>query len=341
MTTFIKSIGEVLTGGRSKDSNGVFCADETLWFEILKRCDKNSLLRCEQACRLFHNILKTSQFWIEKCEYDGVAIPPLNWRKFLRQDLDVSHDSEGSSMQRELNYKRIFCCRPYNRNLAMQLSNTSTLNSLKKKGMVFRSRGDGIRIEHPPVYCEPSEVPVCFATSYDWCSRYFEINFEKSGVEGWVMDLIRPEIVVRERCACREDCGAEYELRAQLLKDDEQFDENVILPRFLVATRSWNQWEGGKSWDTVEHIFKDYPSGMRKLGVMSRGKDTQFWAGHYGSKFGATEVLIRFPEVPRLVSIEEFPDVEKRYTDEYLGRLPLRSLRVPVGMRGRFPARRF
>ncbi|EYB83202.1 hypothetical protein Y032_0340g2983 [Ancylostoma ceylanicum] len=170
---------------------------------------------------------------------------------------------------------------------------------------------------------------------YHVCPSY------RDNVQNWVMDFIRPEITVRERCACREDCGAQYELRAQLLKEDEEFDENVILPRFRVAERSWAQWEGGKSWETVEHLLSEYPSGMRKLGIMSRGKDTQFWAGYYGSKFGATEVIIKLPETPRLLSMEEFPDVEKRYTDEYLGRLPLRSLRVPVGMRGRFPARRY
>ncbi|VDK48113.1 unnamed protein product, partial [Cylicostephanus goldi] len=109
--------------------------------------------------------------------------------------------------------------------------------------MVFRSAGDGIRIEHPPEYCEQTEVPICFATSYQWCSRYFEIDLGKAGVQDWVMDLIRPEITVRERCACREDCGAEYELRVHLMKDDEVFDENVILPRFRVAERSWGQWE--------------------------------------------------------------------------------------------------
>ncbi|KHJ76572.1 F-box associated region, partial [Oesophagostomum dentatum] len=152
-----------------------------------------------------------------------------------------------------------------------------------------------IIIEHPPVYCEQTEVPVCFATSYFWCSRYFEIDLEKFGVQNWVMDFIRPEIIVRERCACREDCGAVYELRAQLLEDDEEFDKNAVSSR---AERTWDQWEGGKSWDTVELVLKDYPSGMRKLGVLSRGKDTQFWAGNYGSKFGATEVLIKFPDTP-------------------------------------------
>ncbi|RCN33825.1 F-box associated region, partial [Ancylostoma caninum] len=291
------------------------------------------------ACSFFRAILSTSRFWIEKCDYDGVALPPLGWRKFFRQEMETSHDSGEPSVRHEFDYKKICCRRPFNRNLAVQLSSTSTLNGLKKKGMVFRGGGDGIRIEHPPVYCEQTEVPVCFATSYGWCSRYFEIDLAKAG--NWVMDYIRPEITVRERCACREDCGAQYELRAQLLKEDEEFDENVILPRFRVQERSWAQWEGGKSWETVEHVLTEYPSGMRKLGVMSRGKDTQFWAGHYGSKFGATEVIIRLPETPRLLSLEEFPDVEKRYTDEYLGRLPLRSLRVPVGMRGRFPARRY
>ncbi|RCN35304.1 F-box associated region [Ancylostoma caninum] len=195
--------------------------------------------------------------------------------------METSRDSGEPSVRHEFDYKKICCHRPFNRNLAVQLSSSSTLNALKKEGMVFRGGGDG------------------------------------------------------------EDCGAQYELRAQLLKEDEEFDENVILPRFRVQERSWAQWEGGKSWETVEHVLTEYPSGMRKLGVMSRGKDTQFWAGHYGSKFGATEVIIRLPETPRLLSLEEFPDVEKRYTDEYLGRLPLRSLRVPVGMRGRFPARRY
>ncbi|VDL83649.1 unnamed protein product [Nippostrongylus brasiliensis] len=71
---------------------------------------------------------------------------------------------------------------------------------------------------------------------------------------------------------------------------------------------------------------------MRKLAVMSRGKDTQFWKGHYGAKFGATEVIITLPETPRELTDDDFPDVEKRYV-QGATRQPLRSLRVPVGLR--------
>ncbi|PIO60242.1 F-box associated region [Teladorsagia circumcincta] len=193
--------------------------------------------------------------------------------------------------------------------------------------MRFQSQGDG------------DEVPVCFATSYEWCHRYFEIDLEKAGVEGWVMDVIRPIITVRERCACRKDCGAVYELKLQLLRRDENYDKNVLLPRFPTHSRFWGQWEGGDSWETVEHVYSDYPCGMRKLAVMSRGKDSQYWAGHYGAKFGATEVIITFPDDPRELSPEDFPDEEKKLLSEP-SHWPIRSLRVPVGLRGRFPGRR-
>lgn len=96
-----------------------------------------------QACLLFHRILTSAQFWIEKCEYDGVTIPSLSWRKFLRQEMETSHDSGEPSGQHEFDYKKIFYRRPFNRNLAVQLSSTSTLNGLKKNGMVFRGGGDG------------------------------------------------------------------------------------------------------------------------------------------------------------------------------------------------------
>ncbi|EYB83201.1 hypothetical protein Y032_0340g2982 [Ancylostoma ceylanicum] len=184
MATLIKTITDTLTGASSKANSGIpFLANETIWFEILKRCDGFSLLRVEQTCSFFRTILTTSKFWIEKCEYDGVAIPSLTWRKFLRQELETSHDSGEPSVRNEFDYKRICCRRPFNRNLAVQLSSTSTLKALKKMGMVFRGGGDGIRIEHPPVYCEQTEVPVCFATSYGWCSRYFEIDLAEAGVE--------------------------------------------------------------------------------------------------------------------------------------------------------------
>lgn len=42
----------------------------------------------------------------------------------------------------------------------------------------------------------------------------------------------------------------------------------------------------------VEHIFTSYPKGLRFIKFKHKGKDEQFWAGHYGSKF--TMACVRF-----------------------------------------------
>lgn len=50
MAALIKTLGDALIGGRNKtNSDTPFLADETVWFEILKRCDRLSLLRAEQV----------------------------------------------------------------------------------------------------------------------------------------------------------------------------------------------------------------------------------------------------------------------------------------------------
>lgn len=51
----------------------------------------------------------------------------------------------------------------------------------------------------------------------------------------------------------------------------------------------------GAPWENVSVKFADYPVGVRQLHVTSTGVDTQFWAGHYGSKFANTSVIISFP----------------------------------------------
>ncbi|CAJ0590029.1 unnamed protein product [Cylicocyclus nassatus] len=316
---------DLFTKYGNNQQKGNFCADGVLWFEILKRCDNNSLLRAELTCQLFHRILSSSQFWIEKCEYDGVALPSIQWRKYLyEKEYSKSSDpySNGIPLPHVFDYKRICIGRPFGRNIAVTLGSHCTLDSLKQKGMRFKSGGNGIIIERPPEGIDSDEISICFTTSYGWCSRYFEIDLNKAGVQDWIMDLIRPEITVRERCICRRDCEAIYELQVKLLKEHEEFDasedyeklENSIYPRFRTAKRSWAE-EKGKSWELVEYMFEDYPAGIRRIGVLSRGKDSRYWAGHYGSKFGATEVRIKLPDNPRMLALDEAVDAWSTYVD--------------------------
>jgi hypothetical protein len=40
----------------------------------------------------------------------------------------------------------------------------------------------------------------------------------------------------------------------------------------------------------MSHTFGGYGPGVRRALVVLRGKDEQFWAGFYGSKFSAPEL---------------------------------------------------
>ena len=43
----------------------------------------------------------------------------------------------------------------------------------------------------------------------------------------------------------------------------------------------------------VEHTFSNYGPGLRYIQFIHRGKDTKYWAGHYGSKMAGAQVGIR------------------------------------------------
>lgn len=44
----------------------------------------------------------------------------------------------------------------------------------------------------------------------------------------------------------------------------------------------------------MEKVIDDYPSGVRYIKFYHGGTDTQFWKGHYGSKFTAASLTIEF-----------------------------------------------
>lgn len=51
----------------------------------------------------------------------------------------------------------------------------------------------------------------------------------------------------------------------------------------------------------VEYTFSNYGRGVRFIEFKHEGKDTQFWAGHYGSKMSGAVVKVSLPK-PKVVS---------------------------------------
>lgn len=74
------------------------------------------------------------------------------------------------------------------------------------------------------------------------------------------MDKIRPKITVSEMQMCRRDCAANYEIVVQLLKENEQFDRNVLLPRFQRQEKQWAQWTGERHFSLYLTVLFRWPS---------------------------------------------------------------------------------
>jgi len=47
----------------------------------------------------------------------------------------------------------------------------------------------------------------------------------------------------------------------------------------------------------ASHVFCNYPAGIRYIGFYHKGKDTQFWAGHYGAKMTRSNVTLNFKHI--------------------------------------------
>ncbi|XP_072039827.1 F-box only protein 6-like [Amphiura filiformis] len=190
---------------------------------------------------------------------------------------------------------------PYTRNL---IRNCSGQDGLKHGWNILENGGNYWKVEkdHGGSDDLPEEalalsnnVSYNFATSYGWCSMEQIIDLTKEGVSEELLDgEIQPDIVVTEWYAARFDCGNTYEMSVTLLTKPK-LEKKYTLAEFNVGPVLTPQW-APRNWNKVEHVFCDYGPGLRYIRFFHKGKDTQFWAGHYGCKMAGAQVRIQFKE---------------------------------------------
>ena len=128
-----------------------------------------------------------------------------------------------------------------------------------------------------------------YVTSYEWCCRQQILDLSKLGFAPAILDTLQPVIEVSEWFCARNDCGSKFKLRVDLL--DKQYSS---LAKFEHSEET-PQWHGDAlGWRKVEHKFRNYGAGVRYIRFADAGKDTQWWAGHYGSKMAGAWVRVWF-----------------------------------------------
>ncbi|KAK3547566.1 hypothetical protein QTP86_025473 [Hemibagrus guttatus] len=210
------------------------------------------ILVCRLVCTEWRSVVDSSAFWRKRCRREGFK--PLNIHKAPRDWQEY-----------------YFLCKK-RRNL---LKNPNAEEGFTGWNIV-ENGGDKWVVDNTFAPHPDETVTKCFVTSYRRCIKSQLIDLEKEGYSPAFMDEIQPDIVISDWYAPRWDCGSEYEIRVELLnrkKKTVQFfqPEPVEFPQ-------WND----QQWEQMTYTFKDYGRGVRFIRFKHGGKDTQFWAGHYG-----------------------------------------------------------
>lgn len=224
------------------------------------------ILCCRLVCSLWRDIIDSPALWKKKSQKDGLVsrqcqrIPP-DWRMFYF-----------------LHKKK--------RNL---LKNPFAAEGFQH-WEIKQNSGDEWKVEQlPGDHGQPfpdENVKDYFVTSYGLCSKSQLIDLYEEGYPEQWMDVMQPDIVIRDWYAARHDCGCKYEMCVQLLSKEKTVIQ-VFLPDPIVIM----QWSDAK-WSQIEHRFKNYGPGARYIYFQHGGQDTQFWAGWYGIRLTNSSIIV-------------------------------------------------
>ncbi|XP_074074541.1 F-box only protein 6-like [Macrotis lagotis] len=246
---------------------------ENVLLELFCQVPARDLVRhCRPVCSLWRDLIDLMSLWKYKCQREGFISG--NWDRPIG-DWKVFY----------------FLC---------SLQRNLIRNPCAEEGLKFwridRNGGNYWKVEDMPtedwgVFPDP-KVKKYFVTSYEICLKSQLVNLKAKGYWKELMDTVRPNIMIKDWFAGRNDCGCRYLIRVQLLSA-----KYVVLDSFEPPVVEIEQWSDAE-WREVSYTFSNYPPGVRYIHFQHGGSDTQFWAGWYGSRVTNSSITIG-PEITR------------------------------------------
>uniref|UniRef100_A0A8C8RP30 F-box protein 27 n=1 Tax=Pelusios castaneus TaxID=367368 RepID=A0A8C8RP30_9SAUR len=256
---------------QSRLSRAPCCLDllpDELLVQILSWVPGRALLtRCRQVCRRWRDLLDAPTVWRLRCERRGqraalaaarLCPPPL--------------------------WSRLDLLEPFGRNLIRNPCGEGGFTHWK-----VRNGGDGWQVGENCHPVEGASAQTCFISSYTWCLKWQVIDLLKEGLWEELLDTYQPEIYISDWWGARQDCGCKYSIHIKLLAADQK----TLIAEFQASPEPIQQWNDAL-YHQVSHTFRKYGSGVRYVSFFHRGKDTQYWAGHYGARITNSTVMVKF-----------------------------------------------
>lgn len=129
-----------------------------------------------------------------------------------------------------------------------------------------------------------------FITSYGWCTRSQSIDLLAAGYSEAFLDR-SPPLLAREwfKGFTPNDAADLYFIRVELRGVD-----GAVLDSWEVGSEA-NPAVADVAWQMESHLFENYPAGVRQVYWVDGGKDTEFWAGYYGTMLDGAELSFADP----------------------------------------------
>ncbi|KAF2891986.1 hypothetical protein ILUMI_14187 [Ignelater luminosus] len=146
---------------------------------------------------------------------------------------------------------------------------------------ILENGGDGCIIENPPLPL-PLRIPEFHNQTSSFTTSY-----------GKHWKIYKPHIYLSEWTASSIHCGCIYKLQCGFVRS-EPCEKYLNKP---VAVHCVNK---GK----IEIVITEYPEDIEELIFKHEGRDTQYWAGHYGSKMAGGVLKLLFDSIEPLPTDE-------------------------------------
>ncbi|XP_029475712.1 F-box only protein 27-like [Rhinatrema bivittatum] len=239
--------------------------DELLLLVLSFLPGRELLWNCRRVCRRWRCLVDSPCLWRVKCERER------------RTSL-----LEAARCCPDLPWGRVYLKEPFARNLLRNPCGTEQFQHWK-----LQHGGDRWSVENNRSHLEGAKAQSCFVTSFNWCIKWQVIDLLKEGLWEKLLDHHQPEILVTDWYAGRNDCGCVYSIHVKLLAADK----TSVIATFQENPEPIPQWND-EQYHQVSHVFRNYGPGVRFVHFLHKGKDTQFWAGHYGARISNSTVMV-------------------------------------------------
>ncbi|CAF1024376.1 unnamed protein product, partial [Didymodactylos carnosus] len=264
----------------STSNNYVLCQYDTIKtsyyydYEIQKPFLQQTLkylLNVMLVCKRFHSIINSNLFWLQKCLNDHLISSKQDLNILIKNNVQFIELYKFNPFHYGHNFVKNPCGQLGLQHWSIGDEGTNSFNYRASQSVDVEQQPGG----SDDLLDEFNRSCSCFVTSYYWGRIEQKVEFCQ---HRQLYEKLRPTIEFTVYIAARFDCASQGCVQLEF------YDENAELKHKWNYEKTFPQWND-RHWTKVVYKYQTYELFPSYVNIIIRGKDRQFWAGAYGTKF--------------------------------------------------------